>query len=112
MLRKNLLSLCASAVVMLLLPWASVTFVPSGGGMLVTLLLFFAINPALVICIGTFSGRNRKAAWFQPSIPAALFLLGAWHFLEPGEPAFLLYAAAYLALGYAAMAISHFLMKK
>ena len=43
---------------------------------------------------------------------AVCFLIGTWIFFDMGETAFILYAAAYLALGIAAMLISVFIRKK
>lgn len=67
--------LAGSAAVMLLLPWAAVTFVQSDAGMAVTLLLFFAINPAFSIVSGIFAGKSIKEMWCLPVIAALLFCL-------------------------------------
>lgn len=103
MAKKTIFPLMISAVVALLLPWLAVTLVKGDGGMAVTFLLFFAINPITAILLGIFSGGNVRGAWFQPLLFTALFLAGAWVFFTITETAFLLYAAVYLLLGYAAM---------
>lgn len=55
-MKKKLIGwLIGSAAVMLLLPWAAVTLVPSDAGMAVTLLLFFAIDPIYSIILGIFA---------------------------------------------------------
>ena len=103
MAKKTIFPLLISAVVALLLPWLAVTLVKGDGGMAVTFLLFFAINPITAILLGIFSGGNVRGAWFQPLLFAALFLLGAWVLFTMAETAFVLYAVLYLLLGYAAM---------
>ena len=104
MVKKNVFCTVCSALVMLL-PWFAVTFVKAEDGMAAVLALFFAVDPIAAICVGVFAGKNAKAAWFQPLILSVLFLSGVWIFIDPWEPAFLLYAAAYLILGYLTMVI-------
>ena len=101
----------ASALVMLGLPGLAVSFVKGDAGMGACLLLFFAVDPAWSVFLGALAGRDGKALWSLPLLSAALFLAGAWMFFDRGEPAFLLYAAIYLALGLAAMAVSALVKK-
>ena len=112
-MKKNIiLWLAASAVVMLAFPWLAVTFVKGDAGMAVCFLLFFAVNPLYSVLIGAFSGKDIRHLWSLLVISAVLFLIGTWIFFDMGETAFILYAAAYLALGIAAMLISVFIRKK
>ena len=104
--------LFASAAVMLMLPALAARLVNAEDGMAVCLALFFVVNPLFSACIGVYAGRDLQRFWFLPIFPAAFFLLGAWLFLDAGETAFLIYAAAYALLGYAAMLISWFMRKK
>lgn len=106
MKRRFFCWLAASAVIMLLLPYLAVTFVPGDGAMAVCFLLFYLIDPVFSLMIGSYAGRNWKQLWFLPVLSALLFLAGTWIFFDMGESAFLLYAAVYLALGVAAMAVS------
>ena len=99
MTKRTIIPLLIAALVALLLPWLSVTFA-------VIFLLFFAVNPITAVLLGVFSGGNVRMAWFQPLLFAALFLLGTWVFFTMAEMAFVLYAAAYLILGYAAMLLT------
>lgn len=98
--------LAGSAAVMLLLPWAAVTFVNSNAGMAVTLLLFFVIDPIYAVVSGVFAGRNIKSLRSVPFIVAILFLLGAWIFFDIGKGAFVIYAGVYLVIGIVSMFIS------
>lgn len=74
--------LAATAFVMLGLPYLAVTFVKAD------------------------AGGDIKKRWFMPGTAAGLYLAGAWLSFQPGERAFLLYAAAYLIIGTAAMLIT------
>lgn len=98
--------LIGSAAVMLLLPWAAVTFAPGDAGMAIALLLFFAIDPIYSIILGIFAGKHIKEMWGLPVIAAALFLLGTWISFDPGEGAFFIYAGAYLVIGIVSMMFS------
>ena len=100
MTKRTIIPLLIAALVALLLPWFAVTFVKGDNGMAVIFLLFFAVNPITAVLLGIFSGGDVRAAWFQPLLFAALFLLGTWVFFTMAEMAFVLYAAAYLILGY------------
>lgn len=112
-MKKNVICwLAVSVAVMLVLPWAAVTFVKGDAGMAVCFLLFFAINPICSVVIGIFAGKDMKHLWSLPVIPAALFLFGTWIFFDMGETAFILYAAVYLVLGIAAMLVSMLIGKK
>ena len=112
MVKKNSICALCSAMIMLLPPWCAVTFAKGVDGMAICLLLFFAVDPIAAICVGVFAGRKLKAAWFQPLLLAALFLLGTWVFFDMGEMAFVYYAVIYLFLGYLAAAVSAILVKK
>ena len=106
MKQKPSLWLLISAAVMLLFPWLAVTLVKGDGGLAVSLLLFFTVDPLYALLTGFSAGRDLKSRWFLPLATAALFLLGAWLVFEPGELAFLLYSGIYLAIGTVAMLLS------
>lgn len=52
------------------------------------------------------AGQDIRKLWALPLLPAAFFLIGTMLLFDFGERAFLLYAAAYLALAALAMAIT------
>lgn len=112
-MKKNiLLRLVVSAVVMLGFPYLAVTYVEGDAGMVVCLLLFFAVNPLFFLCIGADAARDIGHLWSVPVSSAALFLVGAWVFFDRGEAAFILYAVAYLALGMAAMLLAIWISRR
>jgi len=106
MKKRFLCWLAASAAIMLMLPYLAVTFVPGDGGMAVCFLLFYVINPVFSLAVGFSAGRSWKQLWILPVLSPLFFLAGTWVFFGMGEPAFLLYAGIYLALGFAAAAVS------
>ena len=58
--------LAVSVVVMLVMPWAAVTFVKGDAGMAVCFLLFFVIAPIYSVAIGGLAGKDRKHLWSLP----------------------------------------------
>lgn len=101
-----------SAVVMLGLPWITVTFVKDDSAMAVCFLLFFVVNPIYSVMTGLFSGKDRAGRWYLPVAAAALFLLGTWVFFDMGEPSFIVYAVIYLCLGAGVMFLAEAVRKK
>lgn len=59
--------------VMLIIPLITVNTVKADAGMLVTMLLFFAVNPVLSVAAGILSGKDLKFFWFTPLLVAGLF---------------------------------------
>ena len=111
-MKKHLVCTAISVIVMLLLPWCAVAFVPSDGGMLVSLLLLFAVNPISAVCIGIISGSKPRLLWPQPLLLSALFAVGAWKSLGITISDILPYAAVYLAVGYLALLLTVLLRHK
>ena len=91
--------LSISFIIMILLPWLTVTFVKGDAGMAVCFLLFYVLYPIYSIVVGVSAGRNIKEMWSMPIISAILFLLGTWIFFDMGEIAFFIYAGLYLIIG-------------
>lgn len=98
--------LTISIIIMILLPWLTVTFVKGDAGMPVCFLLFYVLNPIYSIIIGIFAGKNIKEMWSMPIISVILFLVGTWIFFDMGESAFFIYAALYLVIGICFMIFS------
>ena len=111
-MKKLILWIIASTVIMLAFPWLAVTFIKGDGGMAVCFILFFALNPIYVICAGVYAGKDKKRLWALPILTALFFLAGTWLFFDMGEKAFILYALVYLFLGITAMLVSMFIKKK
>lgn len=110
-MRKNILVLAAIAAVMLVLPWAAVTFAPGDAGMAICFILFFGVNCVCSLCVGIYSGMAVKQRWYLPLVNAVAFLLSAWLLFTSGEPAFLGYAIAYLVIGMLSMIVTVFVVR-
>ena len=102
-------ALIYSAVVMVGLPvLVSLVFslpATSGWGMMVTLFLFFVIDPTFTIGLAVFCGTDIKKYWTLPLINAVLCLCGVWAAFDFGDKGLMIYPAAYLGIGYAVMYI-------
>lgn len=105
-MRKTVYLLVVSLCVMLILPWLAVALGKDGCGMVISFLLFFAVDPVFSIVVGIYAGQDAKARWAVPVLSAVFFLVGTWLFFDPGELTFVLYAFAYLLLGMASMFIA------
>ena len=107
-----LLGMCITALVMLGLPRLAVTLVPADSGMLVSLLLLFAVNPLYAVLVGLVSAENPKILWLLPLAVAEMFVLGAMLAFERADPSFFLYAGIYLLLGIGFMLLRVFWKKE
>ena len=98
--------LILTAIVMLVFPWLTYTFIKGDTGMAVCFVLFFIIDPLFSIICGVFAGRNPKKLWACPLMTGILFILGCWLSFEMGEGAFVVYGIGYCSISAAAMGIS------
>ena len=106
-IKNNLLTwLILTAIVMLVFPWLTYTFIKGDTGMAVCFVLFFVIDPLFSIICGVFASRNPKKLWACPLMTGILFILGCWLVFEMGEGAFVVYGIGYCAISAAAMGIS------
>lgn len=105
-MKKIRLWLLLTTMIMIALPWLSVTFVKGDHGMAVCFILFYVLNPLYVIVSSIYAGKDMKELWMLPLMIALLFLLGTWMFFDHGEMAFVFYAVVYFVLGMLSMLIS------
>ena len=112
-MKKTVILICtAIAGVMLVLPWLTITLIQGMEGLVICVLLFFAVDPLCSILTGAAAGKYLRKLWWIPPVNAAAFLVGTWLCFEMGETAFLLYALIYLALGMFAMFVSAWIHAK
>lgn len=102
-MKKNIAALILIAVVMFLLPGATVAFASHDAGMAICFVLFFGLNSLFSLYVGIYSGLNVKGRWYLPVINAAAFLLGVWTVFDWGNPDFYGFAIAYLVIALLAM---------
>lgn len=112
MKKEYFLIFVPAVIVMLVFPWAAVTFVKKEAGMLISILLLYVIYPISFIGAGIFSGRDIKKKWWCLIISATFFMLGAWIFLNMDVEGVILYTAIYVAVGTISMFISAIIKKK
>lgn len=98
-------------VVMILLPLASIFFVPSDVGMSALLLLLFVANPLASLFVGGISGANIKRLWFFPFVCTLAFLAFALLIFKMDLEGCTVYSIGYLTLGIISMFVSHFISK-
>ncbi len=101
----------AGLALMVGLPGLTVAFAGEAG-MAVCFVLFFAANPWFALLCGAVAGSDIRRLWPLTVVTPLLFLAGVALFFTAGEPAFLLYAGVYLALGVGAMLLRAFTGKK
>ncbi len=80
-------------------------------GMILCIIVFYIINPVYSIILGANCGKNIRQMWNIPLLSAIMFLSGTWLFFDIKEVWFIIYAAAYLAIGWIAMFTSSYLRK-
>ena len=106
-MKKTVFLTCGvTAAVMLGLPWLSVRLIQGMEALAVCMMLFFCVDPLCAVFTGVTAGKHLRKLWWIPAVNALAFLAGTWICFEPGETAFLMYAAVYLALGTFAMLVS------
>lgn len=108
---KIFVSLFISAAVMFLSQFLTVSFIGGNDGLGVTLLLFFVIYPVVSIVFGIISAKEFKKLWFIPVANGVFYLASVWTFLDLFEPAFILYAIVYIAIGLITSLISNAIAK-
>ena len=104
-MKKLILWTITTTVLMIGCPWLTATLAGKNG-MLISMLLFFAINPTYSAIGGYVAGKKAKKLWAMPLITSILYITGVWLFYDMGEMIFLIYGLAYLIIGYIAMIIT------
>ena len=105
MKRSTTAWLIGTAAIMLGMPGAA-RFTNMDAFMVLIALEFFIIGPLWALGTGIFAGWDAKARWWLTIANPALFIAGAWIFLEMGELDFLFYAFCYLMVGVLSMFIT------
>lgn len=109
--KKRLISiLILIAFWMLIIPIVVVNTVKSDAGMLVILLLFFAVYPVISAVVGILAGKDIKEFWFSPLLVAGLFWLFSSLVYQTVFP--VIDSALYFIICTISMLISYFISKK
>ena len=109
-IKRTIVILAIIVTTMLIIPFVAVNTVKADAGMLVAMMLFFLVNPAVSIVIGILAGKDIKFFWFTPLLIAGLF----WAFSSlTYETAFpIVYSAIYLAVSAVSMLIAWAITKR
>lgn len=114
-MKKNLgIWLAVSAVLLLLLPWAAVTYVPRQAGFLVCLFLLYVVNPVYFLTTGVWAGRKLERgqnALAAVAFGALLYAAGEGWIWEMGNFS-VGYTLAYLILGCLAVGFCRWKLPK
>lgn len=103
---KTITALLSCLFVTITLPALTIWVISAEAGMLVCMILFFAVNPIFSVALGIFSGRNIEKRWYLPVFFAVAFLICTILIFETIDIAFFIYMLAYLILGAGAMLIT------
>lgn len=95
---------------MLIIPLVAVNTVKADAGMLVAMMLFFLVYPAVSIVIGIIAGKDIKFFWFTPLLIAGLFWAFSTLTYNTAFP--IVYSAIYLAVSAISMVITWTIAKK
>lgn len=98
-----------SAVMMILLPLATLTWLDRANRDITYILILNYINPIYAFIVGYSAGKNIKSMWGLPVISVLLFLISViieGEFWESSHGLFLTYAGIYLVISVLIMLIS------
>lgn len=71
--KRGIMILAVIVISMLIVPMITIHTVKADAGMLVTLLLFFAVYPIVSVVVGVLAGKDIKFFWACPLVLAVLF---------------------------------------
>lgn len=72
-IKRSIIIIAIILTAMLIIPLITVNTVKADAGMLVTMMLFFAVHPIVSIITGILAGKDIKFFWFTPILVAGLF---------------------------------------
>ncbi len=108
---KRIVRLLSITIIsMLIIPIITINTVKADAGMLVTLMLFFAVYPVVSVVIGIISGEDVKHFWFSPAFIAVLFWVFSSFTYKTAFP--VLYSILYFLLCLISMLMASFIKKR
>jgi len=109
--KKSCIAIVTMLIVMFILPLIAVRIVSSDAGMTLCFILFFAVNPLMVIVLSVMAGTELKKLWWIPLLAAVLFPVFFGIVVRELVKGLFIYSALYLAVGLLAMTGMHFGIK-
>lgn len=107
--KRAILILVLLLTAMLILPFITIHTVRAEAGMLVTLLLFFAVHPAVSAIVGVLAGKEIKYFLSVPLWVALLFWGCSCLAYQPAFP--VVYSIAYFAISAVSMVLTWLICK-
>lgn len=101
--KKLKIILITIPVVMLLLPVLALKLGGAIAGMALCFILFFAVNPLAVLCLGILSGTDIRHLFWVPFVSALAFPLGFSVAVGELVTDLFVYAGLYVIIGLVAM---------
>ena len=109
--KKSCIAIVTMLIVMFILPLIAVRIVSSDAGMALCFILFFAVNPLMVIALSVMAGTELRKLWWIPLLAAVLFPVFFGIVVKELLIDLFIYSALYLAVGLLAMIGTHFGIK-
>ena len=109
--KKSCIAIVTMLIVMFILPLIAVRIVSSDAGMALCFILFFAVNPLMVIALSVMAGTDIRKLWWMPFLAAVVFPVFFGIVVMELVMDLFVYSALYLAVGLLAMIGTHFGMK-
>lgn len=109
--KKSCIVIVTMLIVMFILPLIAVRIVSSDVGMALCFILFFAVNPLMVIALSVMAGTELRKLWWIPLLAAVLFPVFFSIIVMELVKDLFIYSAVYLAVGLLTMIGAHFGIK-
>ena len=109
-IKRSIIIIAIILTAMLIIPLITVNTVIADAGMLVTMMLFFAVHPIVSIITGILAGKDIKFFWVTPILVAGLFWAFSSFTYVTAFP--IVYSAAYLIICTISMLITWLITKK
>lgn len=100
---RTAIVLAVNFLVLLLLPMIIMTAATPTTGMLICIVLFFAVNPAFSLAAGIYAGRQLKRRWFTALFPPIVFWLSARIVFSEDTAQFAVYSIIYGCISVSVM---------
>ena len=109
-IKRAIIIIAIILTAMLIIPLITVNTVKADAGMLITMMLFFAVHPIVSIITGILAGKDIKFFWFTPILVAGLFWAFSSFTYVTAFP--IVYSIVYLIICAVSMLIAWLVTKK
>lgn len=106
-MKKKLIIWIACATLILIVLPGVMKVLPRDFSFIMSVLLFYTINPVFSLVSGIFAGCDTKSCWWVCLAVGAIFILGSWVFIAPINTDFIVYSIFYILVASVAMIFTH-----